>query len=479
MKENSTINLWLYNAKGVSKKLISFIMELSGRHFCGKSIGSPLRAILLTGSLLTSFNLQATQVIETNVAQIPVADQSQRSQDKAVKAAFERVMVKMSGKREVLDNPGVSAAMRTPQAYLRSYRYAYEGATIFYVAEFDKPKLNDLLQRESLPLWGERRPETILWLAIEDETGERSILDESAAHPLHEVLRNKAKQRGLPLSLPLMDLTDSATISIYDVWGRFIQPLTNASSRYSVDNVIGARLYENKADSVSAVPGEKARLAEDKAASGATQPSNASHSKSMQFNRIDKEMENTFDQDGARDNGVATNGEVLSGRTGGSNVAPFTMDEFTQHAQRADNGAYALDWVFVGGGQITYGSIFADDPNQLSEKLVNAYANYLSSQYAIIPGQSDAERVTIDVSIANIDSITSYANATSYLNSLSVVERAALVKQQGSVATFSVTLLGTAQDLLNTVQLESRLRPVTDAYGQAVQSYTFYWSDAS
>lgn len=479
MKENSTINLWLYNAKGVSKKLISFIKGLSGRHFCGKALCSPLRATLLMGCLLASVNLQATQVIETNVAQIPVADQSQSSQDKAVKAAFERVMVKMSGNRSVLDNAGVRAAMRTPQAYLRSYRYAYEGANIFYVAEFDKPKLNDLLQRESLPLWGERRPETLLWLALEDEVGERSILDESAAHPLHDVLRSKAKERGLPLSLPLMDLTDNATISIYDIWGRFTQPLTNASSRYSVDNVIGARLYQNNADTVSAVPGEQARLAEDKATAGAEPSSTPGNAISMQFDRMEEVPENGIEKEAVKGIDVATQGDVGNNRTEGANVAPFTMDEFNQHALRAENGAYALDWVFIGGGQITYGSIFADDPNQLSEKLVNAYANYLSSQYAIIPGQTDAERVTIDVSIANIDSVTSYANATSYLNSLSVVERAALVKQQGSVATFSVTLLGTAQDLLNTVQLESRLRPVTDAYGQAVQRYTFYWSDAS
>lgn len=466
MKENRAINLWRYNAKGVPKKLISYIKEPSGRHNCAKWIGSHTRAIFLVGGLLTSASLQATQVIETNVAQTPVADQSQSSQDKAVKAAFERVMVKMSGNRDVLDNPGVRAAMRTPQAYLRSYRYAYEGEQTYYVAEFDKPKLNDLLQRESLPLWGERRPETIIWLAIEDDSGERSILDESAAHPLHEVLRSKAKQRGLPLSLPLMDLTDSATISIYDVWGRFVQPLSTASSRYGVDNVIGARVYKTNTDTVTSVPGEQARL--DNSSESLSTPAAGAINEGNPSAQIEGMQETASGQ-----------GNIENQTANVSTVAPFTMDEFTQYAQRADNGAYALDWVFVGGGQITHGSIFADDPSVLSEQLVDAYANYLSSQYAIIPGQSDAQRVTIEVSVSNIDSVTSYANATAYLNSLSVVERAALVKQQGSVATFSITLLGTAQDLLNTVQLESRLQPVTDAYGQAVEGFTFYWSKAS
>jgi hypothetical protein len=52
------------------------------------------------------------------------------------------------------------------------------------------------------------------------------------------------------------------------------------------------------------------------------------------------------------------------------------------------------DWVFVGGGKVSYGSIFADDPATLASLLVDAYSNYLSAQYAIIPGASDAEKVT-------------------------------------------------------------------------------------
>ena len=85
--------------------------------------------------------------------------------------------------------------------------------------------------------------------------------------------------------------------------------------------------------------------------------------------------------------------------------------------------------------------------------------------------------MTITVSIANVNSVTSYANATDYLNSLSVVDSAALIQQEGSVATYTITLLGSAQDLINTVRLENKLRPVTDVYGQVVESYTFYWGN--
>lgn len=440
------------NVIGVIKQLIS-LRKGSVRGCLG------LWATSIVLSALVSGHVEATQVIQTNIAAIAVDDQSQRSQDSALKSAFKQVMIKITGNKDALQNPGVKAALRTPQAYLRSYRFDFQEGETLYVAEFDKIKLNELLQREGLPLWGERRPETLLWLATQDsESGERQLLDETTPSEMREHLSAKAKERGLPLSFPLMDLTDRTTISIYDVWGRFVQSLTQASNRYSVDNVIGARVYKNEPGTVSEVPGETARLEQLQldATRGDSQDLATSH---------------------LNDNPVAhESDDSVEGVTNVS-MPPFTMDEFTTYAQRAEQGDYALDWVFVGGGKVSYGSIFADDPATLASLLVDAYSNYLSAQYAIIPGASDAEKVTITVSIANVNSVTSYANATAYLNSLSVVDSAALIQQEGSVATYTITLLGSAQDLINTVRLENKLRPVTDVYGQVVESYTFYWGN--
>lgn len=440
------------NVIGVIKQLIS--LRKGSVRGC---LGFWATSIVL--SSLVSGHVEATQVIQTNIAAIALDDQSQRSQDSALKSAFKQVMIKITGNKDALQNPGVKAALRTPQAYLRSYRFDFQEGETLYVAEFDKIKLNELLQREGLPLWGERRPETLLWLATEDsESGERQLLDETTPSEMREHLSAKAKERGLPLSFPLMDLTDRTTISIYDVWGRFVQSLTQASNRYSVDNVIGARVYKNEPGTVSEVPGETARLEQLQldATRGDSQDLATSH---------------------LNDNPVAhESDDSVEGVTNVS-MPPFTMDEFTTYAQRAEQGDYALDWVFVGGGKVSYGSIFADDPATLASLLVDAYSNYLSAQYAIIPGASDAEKVTITVSIANVNSVTSYANATAYLNSLSVVDSAALIQQEGSVATYTITLLGSAQDLINTVRLENKLRPVTDVYGQVVESYTFYWGN--
>ena len=461
------------NVIGVIKQLIS--LRKGSVRGC---LGFWATSIVL--SALVSGHVEATQVIQTNIAAIAVDDQSQRSQDSALKSAFKQVMIKITGNKDALQNPGVKAALRTPQAYLRSYRFDFQEGETLYVAEFDKIKLNELLQREGLPLWGERRPETLLWLATEDsESGERQLLDETTPSEMREHLSAKAKERGLPLSFPLMDLTDRTTISIYDVWGRFVQSLTQASNRYSVDNVIGARVYKNEPGTVSEVPGETARLEQlqlDATRGDSQDLATADLNDNPVAHESDYTAESAEQPYNTDAMSEAGDDDSVEGVTNVS-MPPFTMDEFTTYAQRAEQGDYALDWVFVGGGKVSYGSIFADDPETLASLLVDAYSNYLSAQYAIIPGASDAEKVTITVSIANVNSVTSYANATDYLNSLSVVDSAALIQQEGSVATYTITLLGSAQDLINTVRLENKLRPVTDVYGQVVESYTFYWGN--
>ncbi len=461
------------NVIGVIKQLIS--LRKGSVRGC---LGFWATSIVL--SALVSGHVEATQVIQTNIAAIAVDDQSQRSQDSALKSAFKQVMIKITGNKDALQNPGVKAALRTPQAYLRSYRFDFQEGETLYVAEFDKIKLNELLQREGLPLWGERRPETLLWLATEDsESGERQLLDETTPSEMREHLSAKAKERGLPLSFPLMDLTDRTTISIYDVWGRFVQSLTQASNRYSVDNVIGARVYKNEPGTVSEVPGETARLEQlqlDATRGDSQDLATADLNDNPVAHESDYTAESAEQPYNTDAMSEAGDDDSVEGVTNVS-MPPFTMDEFTTYAQRAEQGDYALDWVFVGGGKVSYGSIFADDPATLVSLLVDAYSNYLSAQYAIIPGASDAEKVTITVSIANVNSVTSYANATDYLNSLSVVDSAALIQQEGSVATYTITLLGSAQDLINTVRLENKLRPVTDVYGQVVESYTFYWGN--
>ena len=158
-------------------------------------------SVFLVATLNFSAVTHAAQRVVVNEAQIQVDDQTQRTQQTALKKALKQVFIKMSGSTSVLDNAGVRAALSSPQSLLRSYRFAFENNETYYIAEFDQAKIKEIMQRELLPLWGDRRPETIVWLVLEDESETRTILDESLDTELQNSLKKTAKERGLPSQL--------------------------------------------------------------------------------------------------------------------------------------------------------------------------------------------------------------------------------------------------------------------------------------
>ncbi|WP_420932913.1 DUF2066 domain-containing protein [Alteromonas sp. A081] len=448
----------------------------------------PYHSLLVTFAIAfalvsASFVASAAQRIVVNEAKILVEDQSSRAQQKAAKQALREVFLKMSGSTDSLSNPGVKAALSSPQSLLRSYRYSYEGNQTYYVAEFDTAKVGEILQREMLPLWGDRRPETLIWLAVQDNNENKRIIDESLDFPIAAALRATAKERGIPISLPLMDLTDNVNITTYDVWGRFVEPVREASRRYSVDNIIAARVYKNDSSFVPDLP--NAEVVADFNSNNYLDNETSAQSKSVADQTVNSEEfleEANYEsdsQDEQTDVSRTGTNDGMSERSENAvkpGLTPFTMDEFEAYANRSEEGDFGLDWVFISNDSVSYGSIYDDSPASLGNALADAYADYLSSQYAVV-GISNANRETLEISVANVGTIESYANLSRYLRTLSVIESANLKAQRGTVATFSITLIGTTEDLMNTVGLEAKLRPVTDAYGQPMEGFSFYWNN--
>ncbi len=72
--------------------------------------------------------------------------------------------------------------------------------------------------KQIYPYGGSLRPQVLLWLV--DEQGlSRNIISNSSASNLPFVVSEFSSQRGLPIMLPLMDLTDANKIKLSDVWG--------------------------------------------------------------------------------------------------------------------------------------------------------------------------------------------------------------------------------------------------------------------
>lgn len=220
-----------------------------------------LRNACLPGLLICLFvwpNLSFADVVKhLYEASVPVVSQSRDERQKALQTALTEILVRVSGRQEIasgLPLPQIEAALMQPGRYAQQFRYhrvtlppEVEGGQpqpgLVLQATFDQTAVDDLLRRSGLPIWGRTRPVTLVWLAI-DEHGHRFLVSNNDSHVVHQLLLSKAKRRGIPLRLPLMDLTDQSTVRLSDVWGNFEENILKASQRYQPDGILVGQVYQ-------------------------------------------------------------------------------------------------------------------------------------------------------------------------------------------------------------------------------------------
>ena len=207
-------------------------------------------AILVLCLLPTA--ILAAEVRGLYEAEMQVPDQTRSERGLAMSAALAEVVTKVSGRRDARLQPKVAQAIRRPAQLLQQYRYralpedrqgelipGEDPQRVYF--HFDKKAVDRLLRDSGLPVWGATRPAVLAWLAVEDG-GRRYLLGADSPDVLRQLVAREAKRRGLSLLLPLLDLQDQRQVSFADVWGRFRDPVLQASQRYRPEAVLMGRL---------------------------------------------------------------------------------------------------------------------------------------------------------------------------------------------------------------------------------------------
>lgn len=181
-------------------------------------------------------------------AEVPVADQSAGTRGAALRSAMTEVLVRVSGDRAVERQPGVATLLAEPGPYVQQFGYrpapaAGELPWRLWV-RFDGAGLERAMRDRGLPYWGRERPETLVWVAVEQD-GRRQLLGEPDASEVKDRLQAAARRRGLPLIFPLMDLEDRTRVNFSDVWGGFLEPVLAASARYRPQALLVGRLHQS------------------------------------------------------------------------------------------------------------------------------------------------------------------------------------------------------------------------------------------
>ncbi|MEZ5541647.1 MAG: DUF2066 domain-containing protein [Pseudomonadota bacterium] len=202
------------------------------------------RTLLLIVLLCLPWGLAraATDLFESEMV---VSDQSAGVRNSALQAALREVVVRVSGQRGVLDTEPVQELLKHPEQLVQQYRYFTEAQQTPPVLKlwvrFDGDAIREAVQQQGLAYWGGERPDTLIWLAVEDR-GRRYVVSADDDSDVHRALAAAARARGIPVVFPLMDLEDQAAVHFSVIWGGYFDKVVTASARYRPQSVLIGRL---------------------------------------------------------------------------------------------------------------------------------------------------------------------------------------------------------------------------------------------
>jgi hypothetical protein len=198
---------------------------------------------IVFAALFCSTSSFSAQVTDLYRAKADLLSQSKTDKDSAITAAMEKVLVKVAGNRELLSNPVIQKELQKHSRYMTQFNFSREEGVNKLVATFDENKIKQIFIDNNIPLWGSLRPLVLFWI-VNDDGVVKTIVSETESSQLQEIVIKVADQKGLPIVLPLMDLTDTQNIQVSDLWGRFIEPIKLASQRYTPELITVIRMSQ-------------------------------------------------------------------------------------------------------------------------------------------------------------------------------------------------------------------------------------------
>jgi uncharacterized protein len=207
--------------------------------------GNILAVALLSTVFSYSTNVQAVVVSDLYEAEVAVSDKSAGSRKKNMAAVLRVVLIKLTGDRQVPSRYGMTELLLNAEQYAQQFEYRIRGddetKQLYLWARFNSLSLDKVLHEAAIPEWGSERPSTLVWLAVSDAIGRRlSGLNDISGYV--EKMEVYAKNRGIVLIHPLLDLEDTNQLKTSDIWGSFQEPVLAASRRYNANVVLTSRL---------------------------------------------------------------------------------------------------------------------------------------------------------------------------------------------------------------------------------------------
>ncbi|MFP6849572.1 MAG: DUF2066 domain-containing protein [Pseudomonas sp.] len=182
---------------------------------------------------LSLTGLQAFAAPVSDLYQVREAVSSQQPEDRAaaLNRALDTLVLRLTGKADAAQSPALAALRKDPQQIISQYGYEDDQLLV----DFDPHSTDRVLRQAGLALWGANRPSILLWWLSDASDGSRLIGDGQAAAA---VLNQAAQHRGLPLRLPLADLSEQLVGVAENLTVNYPEALREASERYAADALL-------------------------------------------------------------------------------------------------------------------------------------------------------------------------------------------------------------------------------------------------
>ncbi len=213
-------------------------------------------------------SISALQVTGLYSYRIAVANESDAERDRAFQEALRAVVLKVTGDERWLAVPAVDRALSNAESYVEAISYSNEQVAIespvaagqqsddtltinlpptreqrYVEVDFSARLVDQLLTDADIPIWNSNRPSVLVWMALQNAAGERSLLTADINQDIIDSIQQFAESRGLPVIFPVLDFEDRRNLSEDTVWALDEDAIRRASSRYDADSVLSGRLH--------------------------------------------------------------------------------------------------------------------------------------------------------------------------------------------------------------------------------------------
>lgn len=201
-----------------------------------------LSKLFVVASCLSALSLSSHAETLNTLYQVheTVTSQTPEERNQTLQKALDTLVLKLTGDDKSLQNAGLAAIRKDPQQIISQYGYD-AGPPQNLVVDFDPVSTDRALRAAGLSLWGSNRPSILVWW-VNDATDGSSLVGDAQASAAP--LRMAGQHRGLPLRLPLADLSEQLVATGDALEKGKVDVLRPISERYSADAILAVHAHQ-------------------------------------------------------------------------------------------------------------------------------------------------------------------------------------------------------------------------------------------